>query len=350
MLKRNLRISYPAGRGRIVLRSEVDWEKDIEATSVNEEGTTYTFEISAERPFLYVDPCLITNDGTFHWAVGASKLILMERDDDQVIYPYFFDSEQGHVSELIELSSPILGHKHTLRCYLPPGYNENTLAVYPVAFLHDTLHLLFPEEAFRTEPLSLDNVERMQSALKDVADFIMVGISMHEDEKEGDAFSYEDHASALLSEIVPHVQNLFRIGSKKKYRSVWGTKLGGLIAFNSAWQYPDFFGGAVCMSSPFANYDRLMEQVLKDPKRDVEFYIDSRCTDEQHEDTMAMAVTLASRGWQYGNSLFYQCFPKGTAEEDIWGIRMQLPMQFLYGPVANAIRKISGEDIDKLEV
>lgn len=33
-LERTLRVAYPAGRGRIVLRTEQDWERDIEPEAV----------------------------------------------------------------------------------------------------------------------------------------------------------------------------------------------------------------------------------------------------------------------------------------------------------------------------
>jgi hypothetical protein len=39
-LKRSLRVSYPAGKGSLVLRTEQDWEKDIEAVTVSEDGHT----------------------------------------------------------------------------------------------------------------------------------------------------------------------------------------------------------------------------------------------------------------------------------------------------------------------
>ncbi len=348
MLTRNLRISYPSGKGHLVVRAETDWEKNIEAISVSDDGTIYTFELSAERPFLYVDPCLIDNDGSFHWAVGTSKLVLMEDDNGQLLYPSFFESDSGKISDLLEFPSQLSGSTHALRCYLPPGYNENTLAVYPVAFLYDTEQLLFPEEVFNNTASPSKRIEQMQTALKDVDGFIIVGIRTGDGIVGNDIPNYEACAQALINEIVPYVQKHFRIGTQKQYRSVWGTKSGGVTAFYSAWQYPDVFGGAVCMSSPFASHDQLMEQVLKDPIRDVDFYLDSQCNDEHQEETLAMAVTLASRGWQYGNNLFYQCFPKGTLESDIWGIRMQLPIQFLNGPVANATRRLSGENTNNM--
>ena len=44
-LRRTLTVAYPAGKGRMVLRTEQDWDRDIEATSVGDDGTTWTFEL-----------------------------------------------------------------------------------------------------------------------------------------------------------------------------------------------------------------------------------------------------------------------------------------------------------------
>ena len=131
-LKRNLRIAYPAGKGRIILRTEMDWDKDIEPISVSEDGTLTTFHIEANQPFLYFKPCLITDDGLYHWSVGRNKLLLMEEDDKHISHPFFFAAVRGSFSELYEFPSKILGRTHYLRAYLPAGYNENTLAFYAV--------------------------------------------------------------------------------------------------------------------------------------------------------------------------------------------------------------------------
>jgi hypothetical protein len=147
ILKRNLRVAYPAGTGSLVLRTEQDWDKDIEPVTISEDGSTFTFELEADQPFLYFKPCLISNDGSFTWAIGPNKLVLMEEKDQRIMYPYFFSSEKGRFSQLIEFPSKILERNHKLRVYLPPGYDENTLAFYPVAFMQDGQNLFFPEEA-----------------------------------------------------------------------------------------------------------------------------------------------------------------------------------------------------------
>ena len=90
ILRRSLRIAYPSGKGRLVLRTEPDWEKDIEPDSVSEDGNTSVFQIEADQPFLYFKPCLIGEDGVYHWSAGANKLLLMEEKDQRVLYPFFF--------------------------------------------------------------------------------------------------------------------------------------------------------------------------------------------------------------------------------------------------------------------
>ena len=55
-LKRKLRVAYPAGQGRIILRTETDWDKDIEPVSVSEDDTITVFHVEADQPFLYFKP------------------------------------------------------------------------------------------------------------------------------------------------------------------------------------------------------------------------------------------------------------------------------------------------------
>jgi predicted alpha/beta superfamily hydrolase len=338
VLTRTLRIAYPAGNGRIVLRSEQDWEKDVEAVSVSEDGTVSTFELSFNQPFIYFKPCLIGNDGVFHWSLGANKLLLMEEKDQRIMYPYFFSSVKGRFSELIEFPSQILGRTHSLRVYLPPGYTENTLATYPVAFMQDGQNLFFPEEAFMGNTWDIDETSQTLRSMNAVEDFVIVGIKSGDRMKEYTSPGYVDYARSLAEEIVPMAQSKLRIGNHRRYRSVWGSSLGGVVSFYTVWQYPEVFGVAVCMSSTFSHKDDLIERVMSEPKRDVAFYLDSGWPEDNYEVTMAMAMALASRGWKYGFNLFHLCFPHAVHNESAWGMRLHLPMQFLNGAVARAAR------------
>lgn len=347
---RTLRIAYPAGRGRMVLRTQNDWDKDVEPIAVSEDGNTWTFELSADQPFIYFKPCLITDDGQYHWSVGANKLLLMEEKDQRILYPFFFGSERGRYSKLIEFPSKILNRNHYLRVYLPPGYEENTLSTYAVAFMQDGQNLFFPEEAFLGQTWEVDETSQTLRSMSAVEDFVIVGIRPGDRMKEYTSPGYVDYARSLAEEIVPLAESKLRIGKDRRNRSVWGSSLGGVVSFYTVWQYPEIFGVAVCMSSTFSHKDDLIERVMSEPQKDVGFYLDSGWPEDNYEVTMAMAMALVSRGWKYGFNLFHLCFPHAVHDESSWGMRLHLPMQFINGAVARAARvknRVLGETIQK---
>src|SRR6185369_17911558 len=98
---------------RIVLRTGADWNRDLEAVEVSENGTCYTFRLETKRPFLYFKPCLKTANDV-RWAVGANGLVLMTYPGARDVYPFFSGSDSGTFSPLIELDSAILGRKRAL--------------------------------------------------------------------------------------------------------------------------------------------------------------------------------------------------------------------------------------------
>ena len=71
-LIRTLRVAYPSGRGRMVLRTEKDWERDLEPVAVSEDGNVSTFALEADQPFLYFKPCLVES-GASHWASAPTS-------------------------------------------------------------------------------------------------------------------------------------------------------------------------------------------------------------------------------------------------------------------------------------
>ena len=339
VLSRSVRLRYPADNGRLVLRTELDWDRSIEPDTVSGDGNTSTFELSADQPYLYFKPCLI-RDGELHWAVGPNQLLLMGEADDRAIYPYFLSPEEGRFSKLVEVPSKVLGRVHRLRVHVPPGYDENTLTRYPVVYMQDGQNLFFPEEAFQGQEWAVDETSHTLRAMRAVEDMIIVGIYSDDRMREYTRPGYEAYARSLAEEIVPEEQRLLRGGGDRRYRSVMGSSLGGVVSFYTAWEHADVFGSAICMSSTFSYKDNLIERVLAEPARDVAFYLDSGWPGDNYEVTMAMATALVSRGWRYGQNLLHLCFPNATHNETAWGIRLHIPLQFLNGSVARASRAL----------
>jgi predicted alpha/beta superfamily hydrolase len=222
--------------------------------------------------------------------------------------------------------------------YLPPGYDENTHATYPVIYMQDGQNLFFPDEAFLGEEWQVDETSQTLRAMCAVEDFVIVGV--HSDDRMRDYTEpgYEAYSRALAEEVVPEVERRLRVGTHRRHRSVWGSSLGGVVSFHAVWQHPDVFAAAVCMSSTFGHRNTLIDRVLDEPARDVGFYLDSGWPGDNYEVTLSMAMALVARGWRYGHDLLHLSFPSAAHNEGAWGMRLHLPMQFLNGAVARASR------------
>jgi predicted alpha/beta superfamily hydrolase len=308
LLTRKVRVAYPPGSGQIVLRTELDWDKNVEPVSESEDGIS-TFRVQAHHPFLYFKPCLL-QDGQLHWAKGDNRLLIMTQDDRIISYPYFFGSDYGRFSSLLTFKSAVLEREHRARVYLPPGYDENTLAQYPVAFLQDGQNLFFPEEAFSGQDWGVDSTHWELRSMGAVEDMILVGLySGAERMDEYTSPGYELYARSLVEEVIPRIEAKLRVVRDRRYRSVWGSSLGGVVSFYTVCQHPDVFGAAVCMSSTFSHKDNLLERVLSEHPPDVAFYLDSGWPGDNYETTVGMAMALISRGWLWGRNLFHLAYP-----------------------------------------
>jgi hypothetical protein len=120
LLRRQIRVRYPAGHGRMVLRTELDWDRDLEPVAVSDDGETSTFALETKKPFLHFKPCL-ESGGDVLWAVGPNLLALMTIEGTTDVFPYFEGSETGSFSPVLERDSAILGRKHLARVYLRPA-------------------------------------------------------------------------------------------------------------------------------------------------------------------------------------------------------------------------------------
>src|SRR5262249_28110405 len=150
---------------------------------------------------------------------------------------------------------------------------------------------------------SVDETSQTLRAMRAVDDVIIVGVYSDDRMREYTRPGYEAYARSLVEEIVPEEKRVLRGGQHRRFRTVWGSSLGGVVSFYTVWQHHDVFGAAVCMSSTFSHRDDLLERVLSEPQRDVVFYLDSGWPGDNYEVTLAMATALISRGWRYGHNL-----------------------------------------------
>ncbi len=328
-----LRLRYPVGDGQLVLRTSQNWERDLDPVSGSVDGAL--FELAFDEPFIAVKPCLYKG-GELHWSIG-DNYVLSAHDPDPEIWPAFFVSPRGEVSELIRFDGP--GRSHAVRVYTPPGYAENTLRTYPVLYMQDGKNLFFPEEAFGGQEWHVDETMDRLDQMNSLRKVIVVGVAPSDRIVDYTAPGYAAYGEFLTATIKPAIDARFRTRKGSANTVVSGSSLGGVVSLYLAWQYPDVFGGAMCLSSTFGFQDDLFSRIAAEPRRDIRIYLDSGWPRDNYDATNAMRDLLVARGYRLGTDLLQFSFPEGKHSESSWSDRLHVPFQFFYGRAWAASRR-----------
>ena len=323
-----IRIIYPQDGARIAIRTDNDWDTDVNAVGRN--ACISEFLIETERPYFYFKPVLISDDSV-RWSRGENFLAVTTSNTPLKIHPYFREDAHCSVCELMPpLASPT-GVAHRFRVFLPPGYHENTLNRNPVLYMHDGHNLFLKEEAFVGNTWRTDEVINMLDKMNAIEEVIVVGIHPHDRMNEYTMPGYEDYGRFLVEILKPLIDAKYRTLTGPSNTAVMGSSLGGVVSFYLGWQWPEVFGKVACLSSTFTYRDDLLERVSTERKRKIRIYLDSGWPGDNYEATRGMRDRLIWKGYRPGTELFYLAFPEAKHDENAWATRSPIPFQFLFG-------------------
>ena len=325
-----IRVHYLPTDGTLALRTGADWNRDVEPSVVSEDGTRFDFPVALDAPFLYFKPVL-RRGAELLWSQGENWLVLADGPTTKDVYPHFFAESGSGVSEVLHLASARGPRSHAMRVFHPAGYGENTLARYPVLYMQDGQNLFFAQEAFLGHEWMVEETLGVLDAMNLVRAAIVVGIYPQDRMADYTRPGYEDYGRFLVDEVKPWVDAHYRTLTGPADTVVMGSSLGGVVSLFLAWQWPDVFGNAGCLSSTFGYRDDLHERIEAEPKRPIKIYLDSGWPQDNYEVTRTMRNTLRSRGYEDGKDLFYLAFPRARHDEDSWAMRAHIPFQFFFG-------------------
>jgi predicted alpha/beta superfamily hydrolase len=313
----------------MVLRTDTDWDADLAPWSVSADSTAFEFRLTSDRPYLYYKPMVIDPSGR-HWSVGSNYLAILNGGLKE-IYPHFFTGASSRVSDPISVPSAALHRDCVIRVYHPPGYDENTLKRYPVLYMHDGVNLFFPEEAFLGREWQIDETMAALDRMSIIDKVVVIAIYAQDRMNDYTAPGYYAYSRFLAEELKPAVDNNLRTLTDAGNTAVMGSSLGGVVSLHLAWQRPDLFGKAACMSSTFTYKDDLMTRLEAEPKKPIVLYLDSGWPGDNYEVTRSVRDLLARRGYRFGDDLLYFAFPNAQHDESFWATRSHIPFQFFFG-------------------
>ncbi|MBX7096666.1 MAG: esterase family protein [Myxococcaceae bacterium] len=320
-----LNVNYPVTQGRLVLRTADDWARDVEPVERSPRGAV--FELSLATTTLELKPVLRVGDEVL-WAKG-SNYVVNAHEPERDLWPCFFGSEQGRVTEVRRVEHA--GVAHSVRVYLPPGYDDNTLRCFPVIYMQDGQNLFFPEEAFMGVEWRVDETMDRLAQMNAIRKVIVVGVRPDDRMREYTKPGYDGYARFLVERLKPLIDAEYRTRPEAEETVIMGSSLGGVAALHVAWSHPEIFGRAACLSSTFGVYDDLFERIEREPKKPLVIYMDSGWPKDNYGATNAMRDLLRSKGFTLGVDLLQFSFPEGLHSERSWSERIHVPFQFFFG-------------------
>lgn len=155
-------------------------------------------------------------------------------------------AQSGKVHDNLSMTSEILKMERNYAIYLPPDYDTSERS-YPV------LYLLHGASDDHTGWVQFGEVLRItDNAIKDGTATPMIIVMPDADTgkmgyfNQGKDWRYEDF---FFEELMPHVEQKYRIKGEKRYRAVAGLSMGGGGSFMYALHHPELFSSACPLSA-----------------------------------------------------------------------------------------------------
>lgn len=154
-------------------------------------------------------------------------------------------AQTGKVFDNLSMASKILDMERNYAVYLPPDY-ESSERSYPV------MYLLHGATDDHTGWVQFGEVLRItDEAIKNGTATPMIIVMPDADTGQMGYFNRGDwkYEDFFFKELMPHVEQKYRIKGEKKYRAVAGLSMGGGGSFMYALHHPELFSSACPLSA-----------------------------------------------------------------------------------------------------
>jgi enterochelin esterase-like enzyme len=248
------------------------------------------------------------------------------------------------VAAVEDVFSQFLENSRTLYVYLPPRYNERPERTYPVLYLndgqdreqlklHETLATLYDRRLI--EPIIVVAVPTNEERLQEYGTAAAPN-AQELGEKAG------LYGRFLTEEVTPLINKQYRTKTGVEETAIAGASLGGLSAFDIAWNHPDLFGTVGVFSGSFwwrAAEDEtvvppgelIMHSIVRqEPQRPpLRIWLEAATRDETADrdnngvidaiqDTLELIEALGSVGYRKGEDVVYVEVTGGRHNYETW--------------------------------
>jgi predicted alpha/beta superfamily hydrolase len=270
---------------------------------------------------------------------------------DQVAKEPAKSTRTGDIRVHERFASKNLGNERRLLVWLPPDYESNKGARYPVLYMHDGQNVFDTATSFAGE-WQADETATQLIAEKKIRPLIIVAIENNGSRMDEYTFTRDEGIQAggngaaylkfVAEEVKPFIDKTYRTKPDRADTAVAGSSLGGTISLELCRAYPQSFGlcGAI---SPAAwwNDGELLKRFDRDPAwmKQTRFWIDVGTAEgsaEQHERYVdavrQLEATMKKAGLAADRDYAARIIEGGLHNEQAWAKRFDQVLMFLFPP------------------
>jgi predicted alpha/beta superfamily hydrolase len=258
--------------------------------------------------------------------------------------------DQGRICRHPRFPSRYLSTPRDLVVYLPPGYDPDASATYPVFYLQDGQNLFDPATAFAGQDWGADLTADFLIASGAIQSLLIVGIyntgvrriseyTPTKDDRRRKGGKADRYAKMMARELKPFIDQHYRTRRGPQDTGVGGSSLGGLVSLETGLLYPRVFGRLAIVSPSVWWHNRSILDVVRayQGEQRARIWIDTG-TDEGDSPRQVIAdlellrAALIERGWREGVDLRCEVFQGDGHNEQAWGARFGDVLQYLFPP------------------
>ncbi len=256
----------------------------------------------------------------------------------------------GDVRVHADFRSKHLANGRRLLVYVPPDYEKNTSARYPVLYMHDGQNVFDDATSFAGEWRADETAEQLIRAGK-IEPIIIVAIENAGGERAdeytpsaalGTGGRGDLYVRFVVEEVKPFIDKTYRTRADREHAGIAGSSLGGLVSLHAVKQRPDVFGRCAAVS-PSLWWG--LGTFLRDAERDASWakgtrlWLDmgTRENDDPEkskisvDEAAAFAAALEKSGLVPAKDFVWRPVEGAAHNEQAWADRFDEILVYLYG-------------------
>lgn len=265
---------------------------------------------------------------------------------------------QGRLVYWSDVRSAFLGPTRHVEIWLPPGYDADSTARYPVLYVSDGQNLFDPRIASTGVDWGVDEAVVRLVRRGVIPPVIVVGVwnSAERTAEYSPWHGAPRYARFLIEELMPRVNRAFRTRTGPAHTAVMGSSMGGLLSYYLVTYHPEAFGACGCMSTHFPlseavvarNFPGVATSVTPDTTpyvvrdiaaglrapRGARYWFDygSLGLDAEYGPSHdVVRAWLLRQGLVEGRDFVVRRYEGATHNEASWRARLDDPLTFLFG-------------------